>query len=185
MGRRWSFLAVVLLAGCSRPAAPVPQAEPPKEVSTDFKRLKSVLEGLRKPEAIAVYPGLPSEFWEPQLREVEASRNRTVRLQGYLFYDDRLELKGEVADRLASVLTAERSFQRRRAAKKCGGYDPDYCIEWRSDGATTYILVCLECGEVKLFGPRAELYCDLSAESGQDLERWLKPFRKYQPPGSG
>jgi len=154
-------------------------------VSTDFRKLKSVLEGLRKPGEVAIYAGLPSEFWDPQLREEEASRNRTVRLQGYLFYDDRLELRGDVVERLTSLLTAERSFQRRRAEKKCGGYDPDYCIEWKSDGATTYIMTCLECGEVKLIGPRAEVYCDLSADSGQKLDQWLKPYQKRPPSESG
>jgi hypothetical protein len=154
-------------------------------VSTDFRQLRSVLEGLRNPGEIAIYAGLPSEFWEPQLREVEASRNRTVRLQGYLFYDDRLELNGEVVERLTSLLTAERSFQRRRAAKKCGGYNPDYCIEWKSNGATTHILICLECGEVKLFGPRAELYCDLNPEAGETLGQWLKPYQKAPPPNPG
>ncbi len=181
MGRRWFLGAAILLAGCSQPVNPIPQSGPPREVSTDFSRLRTVLEGLRKPGEIAIYAGLPSEFWEPQLREEEASRNRTVRLQGYLFYDDRLELKGEVVERLTSLLTAERSFQRRRAAKKCGGYDPDYCIEWKSNGSTTYILICLECGEVKLLGPRAELYCDLSPETGQNLDQWLKPYQKRPP----
>jgi hypothetical protein len=187
MGRRplLPLLAVVLLVGCSQHAGPEPPPEPPKEVSTDFGRLKAVLEGLRRPEEVAVYPGLPSEFWEPQLREDEAGRNPTVRRQGYLFYDDRRELRGELVDRLASLLTAERSFQRRRSAKKCGGYDPDYCIEWKANGATSYLLVCLECGEVKLFGPRAELYCDLSAETGENLEQWLKPYRKSPAPEPG
>jgi hypothetical protein len=170
--------AALLLAGCSRPAAPAPRADPPKDVSTDFRRLRSVLEGLGKPEEIAVYPGLPSEFWEPQLREDEASRNPTTRRQGYVFYDDRRELAGEAAGRIVAILTSERSYQRRRAAKKCGGYDPDYCIEWKSNGETTSILICLECGEVKLIGPRAELYCDLSPESGEDLGACLKPYRK-------
>lgn len=186
MDRRWLLLAATLFAGCSQPAKPEPEFEPPKEVSTDFVRLKSALEGLRKSGEVVLYAGLPSEFWEPQLREQEASRNRTVRLQGYLFYDARLELKGEDAERLTSLLSTERSFQRHRGAKTCSGYAPDYCIEWKSSDATTRILICLECGEVKIFGPRSDLYCDLSAESGRRLEQWLKPYQKSPPaPESG
>ena len=129
-----------------------PESEPPKQVSTDFGRLKSALEGLRKPGEVALYAGLPSEFWEPQLRELEVSRKRTVRLHGYLFYDERLELKGEDAERLTALLSTERSFQRHRGAKTCGGYEPDYCIEWKSGDATTRILICLECGRPRSSG---------------------------------
>jgi hypothetical protein len=181
MDRRWLLIAATMFAGCSQPAKTEPEFEPPKEVSTDFGRLRSVLEGIRRPGERVLYAGLPSEFWEPQLRELEVSRNRTVRLQGYLFYDARLELTAEDAERVTTLLSSERSFQRRRGAKTCSGYEPDYCIEWKSSDATTRILICLDCGEVKIFGPRTDLYCDLSSESNQKLDQWLKPYQKRPP----
>lgn len=181
-----TMVAAALIAGCSQAPEPERSFEPPRTLSTDFGRLKSALDGLAKPGEIALYAGLPSEFWEPQLREEEASRNRTVRLEGYLFYEERLALNGEEADRLGSLLSAERSFRRRRGEKTCSGYEPGYCVEWKSSSTTTRFLICLQCGEVKIFGPRNDLYCDLSAESGQKLDEWLKPYRKSpQTPESG
>ena len=176
------MFAAALLAGCTQaPRRPNYRNEPPKQVSTDFGRLQAVLEGIRESGEVVLYEGLPSEFWEPQLREQELSRKKTIRLHGYPFYDERLALRGADVERFTALFSAKGSFRRYRGAKECGGYHPDYCIEWKAGDAATRILICLECGEVKIFGPRSELHCDLSPESGQRLVQWLGPYRKNRP----
>jgi hypothetical protein len=181
MDHRRLLLAATLLAGCTQAPRSDVAYSPPKPVSTDFGRLQQALEGILRPGEAVLYEGLPSEFWEPQLLEQEMSRKRTVRIQGYPFYEERLELSGGDAERLTSLLSVGRSFQRLRESKTCGGYQPDYCIEWGSDDGTTRILISLECKEVKIFAPGTELHCDLSAEAGQKLEQWLGPRRKNRP----
>ena len=42
----------------------------------------------------------------------------------------------------------------------------------------TQALICLECREVKMFGPKGELHCDLSIEAGQRLAQLLSPYQK-------
>jgi hypothetical protein len=181
MDRRWLMLTAVLFAGCTRaPDVQVP-LEPPKPVSKDFAKLKSILDGLPRAGEVALYEGLPSEFWEPQLRESEANRKKTIGLHGYLFYDERLAPGGSDLEQLTALFTDARSFVRYRSTKVCGGYHPDYCVEWKNGDVTTRALICLECGEVQFFGRRNELYCDLSPEANRRLARWLSPYQKNRP----
>ena len=181
MDRRWLMLAAALFAGCARSPNVAVEPEQPKPISTDFGRLPAALEGIRKSGEVVLHEGLPSEFWEPQLREQELGRKKTIRLHGYAFYDEGLALRGADAERLTALFTSQRSFLRYRGLKGCGGYHPDYCVEWKMGDAATRILISLECGEVKIFGPRSELHCDLSPESGQRLMQWLSPYAKNRP----
>lgn len=180
--RRWLMLPVVLLfAGCSRAPNVQVASEPPKPVSKDFAQLRSILETVPRTGDVALYEGLPSEFWEPQLRETEATQKKTLGLHGYLFYDERLAPEESDRKQLTALFTDARSFQRHRDVKVCGGYHPDYCVEWKSGDATARALVCLECAEVQLFARRGELYCDLSPEATQRLSRCLGAYRRNRP----
>jgi hypothetical protein len=181
MGRRWLMCAAALLAGCTGATDVEVGQEPPRPVSTDFGRLPSVLEGIRKSGEVVLHEGLPSEFWEPQLREREVGRKKTTRLHGHPFYDERPALRAADAERLTALFSAKGSFRRYRGPKGCGGYHPDYCVEWKAGDGATRALISLECGEVKIFGPRSELHCDLSPEAGQRLEQWLGPYQKNRP----
>jgi hypothetical protein len=181
MNRRWLMLTAALFVGCNQAQEVEIQYEQPKQIGTDFGRLPSILDGIRKSEEVVLYEGLPSEFWEPQLLEREVNRKKTIRLHGYPFYDERLALKGADAEQFTALFSAERSFKRYRGPKVCGGYHPDYCVEWKTGDAATRALVCLECGEVKIFGLRSELHCDLSPESGKRLSQWLSTYQKNRP----
>lgn len=178
---RWLILPALLCAGCNR--APTVQVayEPPKPVSKNFAQLPSILKELPKSGQVALYEGLPSEFWEPQLWENEANQKRTIGLHGYLFYDERLVPQESDLKQLTSLLTDPRSFQRYRGTKACGGYHPDYCVEWKHGDATTRALICLECAEVQFFARQKELYCDLSPEANQRLTEWLSSYRRNRP----
>ncbi len=179
--RRWLILTAVLIAGCSRPPEVQVAYEPPKPVSKDFAQLRSILNELPRTGEVALYEGLPSEFWEPQLRETEAKQKKTLGLHGYLFYDEQLAPEESDRKQLTALFTDARSFQRHRDVKVCGGYHPDYCVEWKNGDATTRALICLECAEVQFFARRGELYCDLSPEANQRLSRCLGAYRKNRP----
>src|SRR4051812_48116871 len=173
MDRRWLMVTAALFAGCAQAPNVEVEQEQPEPISTDFGRLPSVLEGIRQSGEVVLYEGLPSEFWEPQLLEREVNRKKTIRLRGYSFYDERVALRPADAEQFTALFSAKGSFKRYRGPKVCGGYHPDYCVEWKAGDAATRALICLECGEVKIFGPQAELHCDLSPDAGQRLAQWL------------
>jgi hypothetical protein len=182
MPRRWPFLAAAFLLGCTQESK-LAEYEPPRPISTSFDRLTSVLAGIQKARDTALYEGLPSEFWEPQVLERELNEKKSIKLHGYLFYEDLLMLKEDDAAQLTALFSAKDSFQRYRSQKACGGYHADYCVEWKGGGgeAVNRALICLECGEVKLFGPQSELYCDLSDKAARRLKPLLSGYRKNRP----
>src|SRR4051812_9185442 len=83
MDRRWLMLAAIVFGGCTQAPDAGVEIEQPRQISTDFGRLPAVLEGVRKPGEVALYEGLPSEFWEPRMLEQEVARKKTIRLHGY------------------------------------------------------------------------------------------------------
>lgn len=181
MMRRTLLLMAVLALGCSEAAEVVEDDVPPPAVSTDFARLPDVLAGIQAGGKLALYEGLPSNFWEPQLREQELNRKETLDIHSHPVYDDPLTPSAADAGQLTSLLSARESYQPYNNRKKCGGFSADYCIEWTTGGDATYVLVSLECGEVQIFSPHSELYCDVTADVGQKLKQLLTAYRKNAP----
>ena len=85
------------------------------------------------------------------------------------------------AEPFTALFSSKKSFKRYDEKKRCGGYSPDYAVEWKTGEEATRALICLECGEVKLFGPKSELYCDLSMEAQKSLTHMLRPYQKNRP----
>jgi hypothetical protein len=181
MSRASLILVAAFCFGCTQASQPQVEDAAPSPTPVDFERLPAVLSGVQKSARMSLYEGLPSEFWEPQLREEELRRKSTVSLHGYRFYEETLALQPADAEKLTELFSAKASFKRYGGAKKCGGYGPDYCVEWKSSESATQALVCLECGEVKMFGSRSELYCDFGQEAVERIQRVLQPYRKNRP----
>jgi hypothetical protein len=181
MQRRRFLLAAALFAGCASEADRGVPPEPPKAISADFGRLSLILDEIRESRDVVLFEGLPSEFWEPQLLEQELKRKKTIRLHGYPFYEEPVALQGSEAERFTALLSDKSSFKRHRGPNRCGGYQPDFCVEWKNRDVPTRALICMECGEVKVFGPRSEVHCDLDLKAEQRLEEWLRPYRKNRP----
>lgn len=180
---RYHLLVIMgLCTGCAQAVDEAVPPDTPDRISTDFGRLPSLLEGVRKDREVIVYEGLPSEFWEPELREREARAKKTTRLHGYTFYEVPQALSGADAEQVTSLFAARGSFRRYRSQKACGGYHPDFCIEWKDGASRTRALICVDCGEVKFFGPDSELHCDLIPDAGERVLRWLAPYQKNRPP---
>ena len=178
MNRHWLMLICALLVGCSR--GPIDN-EPPPPTDTSFDRLPAILAGLSSAGEVLLYEGLPSEFWEPELRQRELGEKETIKLHGYPVHEETMQIQETDAGRLTALFSAKKSFAPYRGSKACGGFQPEFALEWKTDEAVTLALICLECGEVKLFGPNTELYCDLSGEVVLQLQQLLDPYRMNSP----
>jgi hypothetical protein len=82
---------------------------------------------------------------------------------------------------LKKLLGDESSFKAGFRGKKCGGFHPDYCVEWYADGQLYRCLICLGCWEVKVYGPDRELYCDMQHDVRDQLKKTLKRYRQNRP----
>jgi len=177
---RWWLLAIALVAGCTT-GSEVTDEELPPATDTSFDRLADILTGISSAGEVLFYEGLPSEFWEPELRARELKGKETIRLHGYAVYDEAQQLPAEDAEPLTAIFSARESFAPYRGRKSCGGFQPEFCLEWRAGDASTQALISLECGEVKLYGPRGELYCDLASEVVLKLKPRLIPYQRNSP----
>ena len=173
--------AAMSLVGCSQEVKVAVDLTPPPPIETNFDRLPKVLAGIPASGVALLYEGLPSDFWEPQLLEQELARTKTVRLHGYPFYEELLAFQGTDGEQLTALFSARTSFAKYTAGKKGGGFHANYCLEWKSGEETTRAVIALEYGEVRIYGPKSELHCDLSQASAEKLRQLLRPYRKNCP----
>ena len=179
--RRLFVLTALWLVGCGQDVKVAVDLTPPPPIETNFDRLPTVLAGIPKAGVALLYEGLPSDFWEPLLLEQELARKKTIRLHGYPFYDELLEWQGTDGEQITALFSARTSFAKYSDGKKGGGFHANYCLEWKTGEGTTHAIICLESGEVKMYGSKSKLHCDLSQEAAQKLRQLLSRYRKNFP----
>lgn len=148
--------------------------------STEFEPNISLFAAIGEADQLTLYEGLPHPD-EAEVFERERSTGRTTRLHGHLFYRDPHDARAPDASKLKNVLGSEQSFLAWRGEKKCGGFHPDFLVEWRANSATYRILICFGCGEVKVYGPTQDLHCDMTLETRQQLKELFREYRKNRP----
>jgi hypothetical protein len=155
-------LLVLILPGCSGPRT---------ETTT-----------LKQADRLVLYEGLPHPMYERQALEAEKKAKPTVTLHQFPFYRDPLELKAGDGQRLKALLGDPGSFAVYSGEKRCGGFHPDYAVEWSADGQTHQALICFGCWEIKVYGPKGEAIYDIRPEARDQLKGLLEPYRKNRPP---
>jgi len=157
------FLVVLLcLAGCS--------AATPEDLA------------IGRASRVVIREGLPHPNNEEQaFRAEKASGKPMVELAGYPFYQGPLTLSPTDQTALIAVLRTAGTYQTFAGEKKCGGFHPDYAVEWRDGATTRTTLICFECGEVKISGPSGEHRYDLAPEVREALKQVLTSYRRHRP----
>lgn len=144
--------------------------------NTDFTTLARVL-----PPAgatlEAVYRGLPHQRWGKNelFKELFTSENRAI--GGYRFYSRQMRPVSEAEQRkITEALQAPQLYVEYRLGKQCGGFHPDFCFEWKSQGGERFqLLLCAGCGEAIIIGGGDELHCDVElGPGGKGLDDLLR-----------
>ncbi len=164
-GREAAVLAVglcLVVSGCSGPRP---------ETTT-----------LKQADRLVLYEGLPHPMYEHEALEAEKKAKPTVPLHGFPFYRETLDLKPGDEERLKAILGDRASFAVYSGEKKCGGFHPDYAVEWATRGQTYQALICLGCWEIKVYGPKGETIYDIRPDARDRLKPLLEPYRKNRPP---
>jgi hypothetical protein len=177
-------LAMTVLAGlCVTSAAePARKADSkPKGSAEEFKKLPALTAALGKATKVVLHEGLPHQTFEPKLLEQELKTKKTVKVHGFPFYQETLSLKEADAKKLTALFRAGESFTAYRGPKKCGGFHPDYAVEWRLGKDVYQALVCFGCHEVKFYGPKAGVYCDVRDRALGEMKKVLLSYRKNRP----
>lgn len=163
----------------------VPQ--PAAEVSRSAKAIvdESFVILMKNAEKATLYEGLPHQKHEPALLKQEKESKKTLIFGDFAFYEEHFELKEADFNQLKSILSDPDSFRPWSGEKGCGGYHPDYFIEWYADGEICRAYVCFGCGEAKLVGPNGETKYDLNATARTRLENVLLGYHKNRPDSEG
>lgn len=130
---------------------------------------------------MVLYEGLPHQSWEYRSYTNELSSKAIIKLGGFPFYAEPLLLREDDARELRSFYCERSSFKPFSGVRDCGGYHPDYALEW-SNGAKRFVVqICFGCQEMKTFANGKELYCDVTPKAFKQFESVLKHYRKNRP----
>lgn len=172
-----ALAATVLVAGCGGAA----NFDPPK---------------LPSGTALSLYEGLPHQRFEKELLEKERAKKLIVEFQfdysvmpgytpgptAYPFYKTPLQLKPDDAHQIRDLLANRSTYNEHTGGKACGGFHPDYAIEWSEGGKTLRALLCFGCSEIILLGGGEDRLFD-NGNSGE-FEAILKSYRRNRPESS-
>lgn len=133
---------------------------------------------------VALHEGLPHQMFERELLRQEKETKQVRIIHEYPFYEQPLEMAAEDARAITAILDDPASygtFWPVLSEKLCGGFHPDYAVEWRRGQDSYHALLCFGCGEVELFGPLLGSRHDLRAE--EKLKAILLKYRRSRPTG--
>jgi hypothetical protein len=102
-------------------------------------------------------------------------------LGGFPFYQPPLAVKPDDAVVLREVLSEARTFPPFSGEKLCGGFHPDFALEWNCGGSSCYSLLCFGCVEVVSIAPGVVLRTDLAREAFVRLYNVLHLYRVSRP----
>ncbi len=91
---------------------------------------RSVTEVVQRAEKVVLYEGLPHQLYEGPSLENERQTKAVQELDGYTFYEEPLALAGDDTTRLSEILGDSKTYKPFTGEKKCGGFHPDYAVEW-------------------------------------------------------
>lgn len=168
------------------PAPPAPPTPPkPPEPDRGFSHLPSLLAAVWKADKIVLLEGLPHQLWQTKQLEQELRTHETIRVHDFPFYLEPLSLEKADAEELMVLFHDPNTFIKKaeggKGKKMCGGFHPDYALEFRVGADTHHALVCLGCGEIQIRNSEVSAYCDVSRDAYAQFKSILEPYRKNRP----
>ena len=150
---------------------------------TDYlSRPRKLLPVMRDCPVTTLHEGLPHQHWERQVLFTEMQSKPTLQAHDFHFYTTPMHVTAEDDSAMRRVFETKGIFCEWSGYKLCGGFHPDWLLEWTAkDGTRFEMLLCFGCNEAKVFGPNGMSYYDLKASAAEELEEILKRYRKQRP----
>lgn len=132
-------------------------------------------------ELLELLEGLPHQAFEKEALKKEINEKDAMKLNGYWFYEELLEIQAKDEEELRSILSDNSSYAPYSGIKRCGGFHPDYGVKLLNKSEAVYFYICFGCGEIKAYRGKKELHADLSNVSSKRLKELLKPYGQNRP----
>lgn len=121
----------------------------------------------------------PGEFRKSYADELKTKSVTT--LNGHSFYTEFLQISEADLKTLNTILQDDSTYELFEGEKKCGGFHPDYAIQWHARFTSYRALLCFGCGEVKLIHLGITQRYDLSYAAQEKHKSLLSSYRKNCP----
>jgi hypothetical protein len=144
------------------------------------RQIKPIVAEIQAATSVTIYEGLPHQRHKRMLFD-ELATKKTVTLHSFPFYDVAITPTEADAAKLIAICGQQKTFGIYRGAKLCGGFHPDWCVEFKKDSDVYQMLVCFGCREVRLYGPRNQVFSDLDKGTMKSLRELLTPLQKNCP----
>ncbi len=166
-----SLLASALLIGTLPAKQPAPASE---EASSKLRQAMAVA------TSVTVYEGLPHQSFERELLTAESKRKDTEKIGSFRFYIPAVAaINPEILKR---ILSSSDTIQVYGGPKFCGGFHPDYAVQWSSeDGSRFYAQICFGCHEIIYSDGKNEYKYDFESEPFEKLKKELAPYAEKRP----
>jgi hypothetical protein len=140
----------------------------------------TVLLSIAQASDVVVYEGLPHQSREAKLLAEELKTKETVELHGFPFYKQTLSISHEDQRLLATALSDTHGYRlnKKGTVKTCGGFHPDYAVNWTADGRDNCVLVCFGCCDLRVYGGEHEAIYSIR---NSRLENALQSYRQNRP----
>jgi hypothetical protein len=158
------IFALLTVFGCaSRPERPNSYAPPVQPVSAgsyvNWRQFGLIID---KATSVYVYEGTPRNY----NTEKRGPARSIIMIDGFEFYADAKRLDASKIEAINELIRNRTAFLDYGGMKLCGGFHPDYCIEWRfeEDGqiSKSRAFACLGCHEWRLVDNMSALHSDMA-----------------------
>ncbi len=177
--KRRSFLTLLAM-GCVSPGV-ISGFESGGNKPVEASLFTPITEGVRRATTLTVYEGLPHQADIVQFRH-ELATKKTVRLQGFSFYQQPLEVFAADAKPLRRLCSDPKSFWSYGGMKLCGDFHPDYALVWKDGDQVYNFLICLGCHEMRIHGPKGGMLVDIRDDPFNHFKAILLQYREQRPP---
>jgi len=153
-----------------------------KTRAESFKLLPEFSRGIQGCDTLVVYEGLPHQMTEKDVFQREMARTKTVEIERHRFYAKPVPISAEAAEKLRKLYVKKGTFAPSEGVKYCGGFHPDWCLQWTRGSQTWTVHLCFGCNEMMTFhgGKTLETYIHSGNVSDQ-FRAILAPYQKERP----
>jgi len=136
-------------------------------------------DSIKGSDRIFVFEGLPHQMSEAKLLKAEKKRKDIIKIAGYPFYTPKIKVEGESLTALRTIISNSENYVQFRGEKRCGGFHPDYAVEWHDKDKLYSILFCYGCSEVLVVDGKLTYRYDF--EFTAELKKLLSAFDLKRP----
>ena len=136
---------------------------------------------LAKAKKFDLSEGLPHPAKETPLFSAEAQRKDTQQITGFFFYKPDQKLDPATTENLKKIIADSNNLTEWKEHKTCGGFHPDWSLNWRRGWSKDRALICFSCEEIIYISGDYQLRYNLTPAATKQLKSLLNPFKAKRP----